>query len=185
MSRNKLRQPDKLRIWDLPVRLLHWMLVASIAAAWFTSDQTGPLHEYIGYAAVGVVAARLLWGFVGNRYARFSGFVVGARPTLAYARQVIQGRAPRHLGHNPLGGAMVVALLSCVALVAFSGWLMTTDLLWGYAWPVLIHETLAWTLVALIAAHVGGVLFTSWHQRENLVGAMVTGDKRPEDAAGH
>lgn len=178
MSKNK---PATIRIWDWPVRLLHWSLVASIAAAWYTSDEIGPLHEYIGYAAAAIVSARLLWGFVGNAYARFSQFVLGVQPTLAYARQVAAGTAPRYLGHNPLGGWMVVALLACVALVAFSGYLLTTDLLWGYAWPVLIHEALAWTLVALIVAHVGGVVFTSWHQRENLVAAMVTGDKPREE----
>jgi cytochrome b len=159
------------------VRLLHWSLAACIAAAWYTSDQTGPLHEYIGYAAAAIVAARLLWGCMGSPYARFAQFVLGVQPTLAYARKVVRGDAPRYLGHNPLGGWMVLALLACVALVAFSGWLTTTDLLWGYAWPVLIHETLAWTLVALIVLHVGGVIFTSWHQRENLVAAMITGDK--------
>lgn len=178
MSRNKA---DKIRIWDWPVRLLHWSLVTSIAAAWYTSDEIGPLHEYIGYAAAAIVSARLLWGFAGNAHARFGQFVLGLRPTMAYARQVADGSAPRYLGHNPLGGWMVVALLGCVALVAFSGWCLTTDLLWGYAWPVLVHEVLAWTLVALIVLHVGGVIFTSWHQRENLVAAMLTGDKPVQD----
>lgn len=176
MSKNK----EKVKVWDLPVRLLHWLLAAGIAAAWYTSDQTGPLHEYIGYAAAAAVAARLLWNFAGSRHARFGEFVLGARPTLAYLRQVLAGTAPRYLGHNPLGGWMVVALLSCVALVAFSGWLTTTDLLWGYAWPVLIHESLAWLLVALIAAHLAGVAFTSWKHRENLVAAMLSGDKAPD-----
>ena len=176
---------NKLRVWDLPVRLLHWLLVAAIGAAWYTADQTGPVHEYIGYAACAIVGARLLWGMVGNSHARFGQFVLGVQPTLAYARQVAAGTARRYVGHNPLGGWMVVALLVCVALVALSGWVTTTDLLWGYAWPVLIHEVLAWTLVALIAAHVGGVIFTSWHQRENLVGAMFTGAKRFEDDPEH
>lgn len=168
---------DKLKIWDLPVRLLHWLLVAGIAAAWITSSKTGPLHEYCGYAAATIVAARLAWNFIGNRHARFSQFVLGAKPTIAYARQVFAGTAPRYLGHNPLGGWMVVLLLSCIALVAFTGWLATTDLLWGYAWPVRIHVALAWGLVALIASHLGGVIFTSWKHRENLVAAMVTGKK--------
>ena len=174
---------NKLKIWDVPVRLMHWLLVASIAGAWITRHQRGPLHEYFGYAAAGIVAARLLWGFAGSRHARFSQFVLGTQATLAYARRVAAGTAPRYLGHNPLGGWMVLLLLGCVAAVAFSGWLTTTDLLWGYAGPVLVHETLAWSLLALIAAHVAGVLFTSLHQRENLVAAMVSGDKRPEDEA--
>ncbi|WP_228895754.1 cytochrome b/b6 domain-containing protein [Pseudoduganella aquatica] len=173
---------NKLKIWDLPVRLLHWLLVSSIAAAWYTSEDIGPLHEYCGYSAAFAVAARLLWSFAGSSYARFPQFVLGAGPTMAYLRQVLAGTAPRYLGHNPLGGWMVVALLSCVGLVAFTGWLTTTELLWGYAWPVRIHESLAWLLVALIAAHVGGVIFTSWQHRENLVAAMFSGNKSPEES---
>jgi cytochrome b len=168
---------NKVRVWDLPVRLLHWLLVLSIAAAWITSSRIGPLHEWVGYAAAGVVGARLLWSLRGNAYARFGGFVTAPRTTLIYLRQIVLGQAARHLGHNPAGGAMVVALLACVALVALSGWATTTDLLWGYAWPVLVHTVLAWLLVGLIVLHVAGVLLASWQHRENLVKAMLTGLK--------
>lgn len=177
-KRSDLSEPTK-KIWDWPVRLLHWSLVASIVAAWVTSEQTGVAHEYIGYASAAIVTARLLWGFAGNRYARFSHFVRGPGATVAYLRAVAGQRAARHLGHNPLGGAMVVALLSCVGLVAASGWAMTTDLLWGYAWPVRLHEALAWALVGLVVLHLSGVVFTSWQHRENLVLAMFTGKKKP------
>ena len=159
------------------MRVLHWALVAAIASAWWSSSRTGPLHEWLGYAAAAVVGARLLWGRIGSVHARFTDFVKPPRAVLAYLRLVARNRAPRHLGHNPAGGAMVVALLVCVSLVAVSGWAATTDLLWGYAWPVLVHTTLAWLLVALIAVHVAGVIFTSWQHRENLVAAMITGDK--------
>ena len=166
-----------MRVWDLPVRLLHWTLVAAIAAAWWSASRTGPWHEWLGYGAATVVAPPLLWGFTGSAPARFTGFVKPPRAVLAYLRLVAQGSAPRHLGHNPAGGAMVVALLACVALVAISGWALTTDLLWGYAWPVLVHTALAWLLAGLICAHVAGVIFTSWQHRENLVVAMLSGDK--------
>lgn len=170
-------KPLRLRVWDAPVRVLHWALAASIAAAWITSGQTGPLHEWTGYAAAVVMALRLAWGFIGTPHARFADFVKPPRAVLAYLRQVASGSAPRHLGHNPAGGAMVLALLAGVALVALSGWALTTDLLWGYAWPVLVHEALAWMLVLFIALHIAGVVFTSWQHRENLVKAMVTGEK--------
>jgi cytochrome b len=169
-------------VWEAPVRLLHWLLAAAIAAAWLTSSSTGPAHEYIGYASAAIVLARLAWGRFGNRYARFSQFVRAPATTWQYLRAVLAGRAARHLGHNPLGAAMVVALLACVALVAMSGWLTTTDLLWGYAWPVRLHVALAWLLVGLIVLHVGGVLLTSWQHRENLVAAMITGDKAAASA---
>ncbi|NHZ40241.1 cytochrome B [Massilia sp. CCM 8693] len=173
-----MSQPSQT-IWDAPVRLLHWGLVASIVAAWVTSEQVEGWHEVIGYASAAIVAARLLWGFAGNRYARFSHFVRAPGPTVAYLRAVAQGRAARHLGHNPLGGAMVLALLSCVALLAVSGWALGTDLLWGYAWPVRLHVAIAWTLVGLVVLHVSGVVFTSLQHRENLVLAMITGKKKP------
>lgn len=170
-----------MRVWDLPVRLLHWALVAAITAAWWSSSRTGPVHEWLGYAAAIVVGVRLLWGFTGSATARFTDFVKPPRAVLAYLRLVAQGRAPRLLGHNPAGGAMVLALLACVVLVAISGWALTTDLLWGYAWPVLVHTGLAWLLVGLICVHVAGVIFTSWQHRENLVAAMLTGDKPAQE----
>lgn len=171
----KIKQP----VWDLPVRLLHWLLVATITASWISSHRTGSAHEYIGYGAGMIILLRLLWGFTGNRYARFRQFVHPAPQTLQYLREVVQGHAARYLGHNPLGGWMVVALLSCVGLLVVSGWLTTTDLLWGYAWPVLLHTSIAWTLIGLIALHISGVLFTSWQHHENLIAAMLTGKKTP------
>ena len=159
------------------MRLLHWLLVASISAAWLTGSSIGPAHELLGYGTGAIVLARVVWGCCGSRYARFAGFVRAPRATVRYLRAVLQGRAARHLGHNPLGGAMVVALLGCVALLGLTGWSATTDLLWGYAWPVRLHAALAWVLVGLIALHVGGVLLTSWQHRENLVAAMISGNK--------
>jgi cytochrome b len=161
----------------LPVRCLHWLLVASVAGAWFTSSQTGPAHEYAGYAAAAIVALRLAWGFIGSRYARFAQFVRPAGQTLRYLREVAGARAPRYLGHNPLGGWMVVALLLSLGLVTATGWIATTDAFWGYAWPVRIHVAVAWLLVLLIVLHVSGVVLTSLQHRENLVGAMFTGKK--------
>ncbi|MDB5916628.1 MAG: cytochrome [Massilia sp.] len=159
------------------MRLLHWTLAVAIGAAWVTSSSIGPAHEYLGYATLALVLARLAWGFAGNRYARFAGFVRPPKETIRYLQAVMKGRAARHLGHNPLGGWMVVALLGCVALLGLTGWSATTDLLWGYAWPVRLHAALAWALVGLIALHVAGVLLTGWQHRENLVAAMVSGNK--------
>ncbi len=159
------------------MRLLHWALVATVAGAWWTSSSTAATHEYLGYATAVIVLARLAWGFAGNRYARFAQFVRAPATVWRYLRAVLTARAPRYVGHNPLGGAMVVALLSCVLALTVSGWMLGTDLLWGYAWPVQLHYLLAWLLVGLVVAHVSGVLITSWLHRENLVAAMVTGDK--------
>lgn len=166
------------QIWDLPVRLLHWALVTLVIASWFTRELRGPWHEWLGFGAAGVVALRIVWGFVGTRYARFAQFVRAPATTMRYARAVFTGRAPRHLGHNPLGGWMVLALLATVGLLCLSGWLFTTDWLWGYAWLENTHAALGWLLVGLAVFHVVGVMFTCWHQHENLVSAMFSGRKR-------
>ncbi len=168
-----------MRVWDAPVRLLHWGMVATVAVAWWSSDDTGPLHENTGYVVIALLAARLAWGFRGSHYARFAQFVRAPRATLAYARAALAGHAPRYIGHNPLGGWMVLALLTDLGLLGFTGWLYTTDMFWGYGWLANLHKCLGWTLLALIALHVAGMLWTSWQHRENLVRAMVTGEKAP------
>lgn len=172
-------------VWDPLVRLLHWTLVAAITVAWTSTlhiGVPGPWHETAGFVAMGSVMLRVLWGFVGPRHARFSSFVRGPAPTLSYLKLMGQGQAPRHIGHNPLGGWMVVALLLTVGTITFTGWLQTTDAFWGSESLETIHTWLAWGLLALIALHVAGVVHTSLHQRENLVQAMLHGRKRHQQA---
>ena len=173
-------------VWDAPVRLLHWGMVTAVAVAWWSRSDTGPLHERVGYAVIALLAARLAWGFCGGRYARFAQFVRAPRATLAYARAALAGRAPRYIGHNPLGGWMVLALLANLGALGFTGWLYTTDMFWGYGWLADLHQALAWALLALVALHIAGMLWTSRAHRENLVRAMFTGRKaaaRGDDVA--
>lgn len=167
----------RLRVWDWPVRLMHWMLVTAVIGSWITRDRLDELHHYWGYAALTLVSVRLIWGFAGGRYARFAQFVRPIRPTLAYLRSTLRGQAPRYIGHNPLGGWMVVALITCVGALGFTGWLYTTDMFWGYGWLGNLHAGLGWALWGLIALHVSGVVFTSLKHRENLVKAMLNGHK--------
>ncbi len=167
-----------MKVWDPLVRILHWTLVAAIASAWYTAERRNDLHAMIGYVAAGAIVLRVVWGFIGSHYARFCQFVHGPARTFAYLQQLLQQREPRYIGHNPLGGWMILALLACIAGVAFTGWLSTTDAFWGYSWLQNLHAGLAWTLVGLIALHVVGVIFTSLRHRENLVRSMVTGRKR-------
>ncbi len=180
--------PDRpaIRVWDAFVRIAHWSLVVTLAGAWLTDD-SGAIHEWLGYAALAIVAARLVWGAFGTRYARFRQFVRSPAATLLYARQVWAHAEPRHIGHNPLGAYMIVLLVVMVILVAGSGWLYTTDAYWGVEWVEELHEGLADALLWLIALHVAGVAFSSLRHRENLVAAMLHGRKRaPErnDVAG-
>lgn len=167
-----------VRVWDPLVRIGHWTLVAAIVSAWFTRHGGGRIHEWAGYAVIAVVLLRLAWGVVGAGHARFSGFVRPPAVTLRYAQLVIAGREPRYLGHNPLGGWMIVALLGCALLAAASGWLYTTDRFWGVAWVEQLHEGLSNLLFVLAGLHLAGVVVESLRHRENLAGAMLHGKKR-------
>jgi len=167
-----------IKVWDLWVRIGHWLLVLCIAAAWLTRHGGGAWHEWLGYGALAIVAVRIVWGFIGSPHARFRDFVFGHRTVVEYIGAMRQHREQHYLGHNPLGGFMIVALLLAVALTGFSGWLYTTDRFWGVEWVGETHELLTNLLLVLIAAHIAGVLFGCYRDRENLVAAMFHGRKR-------
>lgn len=172
-----------MKVWDRFVRIAHWTLVTCVLTAWLTGElkieSAQPLHEWLGYAALAVIAARLAWGFIGSRYARFAQFIAGPARTVAYARSVVRGREPRYLGHNPLGGWMIVLLLATAGAASLTGWMSISDRYWGVAWVQETHEVFSNVLIALAGVHVAGVVYTSLHHRENLVAAMWTGIKRP------
>jgi len=168
-----------VNVWDWLVRLLHWTLVASVALAWWTTEWQSAWHQPVGYLGLTAMAVRLVWGLAGSRYARFTQFLRSPRIALGYLRQVLAQREPRYIGHNPLGGWMIVALLTCIAGLALSGWLYTSDRFWGDETIETVHRALAWAMLGLIALHIAGVVFTSLRHRENLVAAMLSGRKRP------
>lgn len=170
--------PATVQVWDRPVRALHIALAAGTLATWATGQWWHDSHKWLGYAVGVVILLRLAWGRFGSPTARFSAFVRGPRTTWAYARAVRAGTAARHLGHNPLGGWMVLALLGCAAATVTTGILYTTDWLWGYGWLHRLHQALAWLLVGLVALHVAGVAFTGRQHHEKLVAAMWHGRKR-------
>lgn len=172
-------RPGTVRVWDPLVRLFHWSLVVAFLTAWL-AEAGERVHDTAGYVVLGLVAFRVVWGFVGTEHARFADFVPTPGGLLAYVGRLLRGRAPRHLGHNPAGGAMIVALLGMVALTAGSGWLMVTDRFWGVGWVEVLHEGAAYATLVLVAGHVTGVLVSGFVHRENLVAAMVTGRKRAE-----
>jgi cytochrome b len=168
--------PDR-RVWDPLVRLVHWGMVASVAVAWLISE--GAVHDGAGYILLALVLVRTLWGFVGPEHARFASFIRTPGAVLGYARQVLARREPRHIGHNPLGAWMIVALLLTGLATAVSGIVYTTDAFWGVEWVERLHVFFAELLLVLAAVHVVGVVFTSIRQKENLVAAMIHGRKRP------
>jgi cytochrome b len=174
-------------VWDLFVRLFHWTLVVGFTIAYFTED---PLivHVWAGYVVGALIVARVVWGLIGPRYARFSDFVYGPVATLRYVRDLILLRSPRYLGHSPGGGAMVVLLLAFLAATVLTGLLV-----YGgeqQAGPLAgmlskdtgeaieeVHEVVANITLALVLAHIAAVALASFVHLENLVGAMITGYK--------
>ena len=166
------------RVWDPFVRFFHWSLVLSFAVAWLSGDDWKTVHLWAGYSVAALIVLRLVWGVVGTTHARFSQFVRSPLVVAGYLKDVATGREARHLGHNPAGAAMIVALLATLIGLSLSGWLMTTDVFWGSELMEDIHETLSNLALLLVGLHLAGVLWASFRHHENLVRAMVTGMKR-------
>ncbi len=178
----------EIPVWDLPVRLFHWVLVLAIATSWI-SGKAGRLdiHYVSGLVVLGLVTFRLLWGLFGSPNARFTHFVKGPRAVILYLRHALGVRAPSYsFGHNPAGALMVVALIGLVALQAFTGLGNTDDVLfdgplrddlpewltslmgWAHGWNALL-------ILILVGLHVAVIIAYRLFKRENLVRAMITG----------
>lgn len=157
------------RVWDPLVRLFHWSLVASFVVAWLTRHSSEDVHHFAGYAAAGLIAIRLVWGFLGTRYARFSQFVRHPMTVVQYLGDMLAGREARYIGHNPAGGIMIIVLLVAVSGTAVTGWMMTTDAYFGVEWVAHLHERIADALLLLVLAHIGGVVFSSVRHRSSHV----------------
>lgn len=164
----------QVKVWDPLVRVLHWTLAASFALAYATGEEIIGLHELAGYAIIAIVGVRALWGLVGPEHARFDDFVPGPGRLVGYLRDLVAGRPRRYLGHNPAGGAMVVALLAGLLVTSASGVL---TLYGGEAFEE-VHEVAANVTLALVLVHIAGVITMSLLHRENLIRSMITGYKR-------
>ena len=178
LETGRIARPDSVKVWDLFVRVCHWLLVILFAVAWYSGGIWDNPHLAAGYFIFGLVVARIVWGFVGSRHARFSDFIYGPRTILLHIADMLRMRAPRYLGHNPAGGAMVIMLLATLIVICISGVMMTTDAFWGVKWVDRLHETASTIALVLVALHVGGVIFASIEHGENLVRAMIIGRKR-------
>lgn len=168
----------EVRVWDPLVRALHWGLALLCGAAWVTAEHAESAHEKLGIAIVALVGARVLWGFIGTRHARFADFVRSPRAAIAYVGGLLTGSAKRSVGHNPAGGWSILALLAALLLVGASGWATAHGPLAGAHWVEEAHEGAANFLALLIGVHLAGVIVSSLVGRENLVRAMWTGRKR-------
>lgn len=165
-------------VWDLPLRLWHWSLAACVVAAWFTPTVYDRLHRIVGYAVLGLLAFRLVWGFCGSRYSRFRMIGVRLRAAPGYLWNLRRGISGRYIGLNPAGTLMLVALLLALAVSTITGAMSVTVTFFGVWWVEDTHAYSSDALIVLAVLHVLGVVLMGILQRENLIRAMITGRKR-------
>ena len=181
-------------VWDLPTRLFHWSLVGAVATS-LATEQFGKMdvHVISGHVVLALVIFRICWGVVGGRHARFSDFVRGPGEVLAYLKELLKGKSPHHLGHNPLGGWSVIALLTVLAVQAGTGLFSNDDILTEGPLSGLVGKSMSDTLTyyhglssnvlyALIGLHLAAIAFYTV-KGHALIGAMVGGEK--DDAPGN
>jgi cytochrome b len=171
----------KILVWDLPVRLFHWLLALAFAGAFLTaeSERYRDVHVLLGYTMLALVAFRLLWAFAGSRYARIASFAYGPKAVAGYLRSLASGRPMHFVGHNPAGSWAIYATIALAIVTGISGYAV-------YAADVgeNLHEAAANAMLALVVVHIAGVAIASAIHRENLVRAMITGYKRGHAADG-
>jgi len=170
--------PGAIKVWDPVVRIFHWTVVAGCIANLFIVEDGELAHLVIGYAVAAALTVRVVWGFIGTRYARFSDFVPGPQALMDYVTLALQGREPRHVGHNPAAAVMMLVLMALLAAVSVTGWMATLDMFWGVEWVEELHEGTAEAILWLALVHAGAAIYESMRHRENLVWAMVTGWKQ-------
>lgn len=183
------RQPEappapsgKIRVWDAPVRVFHWLLVFCFAGAYLSAESEvwRLLHVTLGYTLGGLLLFRLVWGLIGSRYARFGSFVRGPKAVWRYLQSLRANHPEHHLGHNPAGAVAIVLLIALGLVVTVTGYATYNDL--GPGWLAALHDLAANAMLLVVFGHLLGVVMASLQHKENLVRAMFTGFKsgRPE-----
>ena len=164
-------------VWDRFVRVFHWTLVGCVLLNFFVLEEGEAPHEWTGYLAAALVIARMVWGFIGSRHARFSDFFPTPGRLTVHLRAMRAGRPEHHWGHNPLGALMMLLLMALVLALGITGWLQGTDAYFGESWLQELHEWLANVLMASAGLHAAAAIVMGRLERTRLVKAMVTGVK--------
>jgi cytochrome b len=174
----------QIRVWDAPTRVFHWLLVFSFAGAYLTSESErwSLVHITLGYTLGGLIAFRLIWGFVGTRYARFTSFVKGPSEVLQYAKSMATLKPKHFVGHNPLGAVAIVLLIVSGIAIVVTGYAAFNEI--GGEWVAELHEIASHIMLILVGIHIVGVIAASWLHKENLARAMVNGFKQGKAADG-
>lgn len=200
-------QKNEVKIWDILIRIFHWILVICFFTAYLTEDDFLDIHIYAGYLITGLLAFRIIWGLIGTKYARFDNFIYSFSTIKQYLLSLVTTHPKRYLGHNPAGGLMILLLLISLTLTVTSGIAMDDEPLSinsaqqnslvnytnfisdddhdnnehnrseQHEFMEEIHEFFANVTLLLVFIHVGGVIVSGKIHKENLVKAMITGKK--------
>ena len=181
--------PHQIRVWDLPTRLFHWLIVIFVIISFATGMVGGNWMSYhlkSGYIILVLLLFRLSWGFLGGRYSRFISFIRGPIAVIRYAITLLREDTPKHLGHNPMGGWSVMAMLAALLLQVSTGLFANDDIatqgpLYGWVskatsdWLTEIHLFNKGVILFLITLHLSAVLFYLLIKHDNLIVSMITG----------
>ena len=168
---------QEIMVWDMPVRVFHWLLVICFAGAWLTSEseRLQMIHYAFGYSACLLILIRLVWGLIGTRYARFSQFLKSPKVVLEHFLAMLRGHPHHDVGHNPAGGLVMFALMLLILLIGLTGYLSVKEFLGNFMSEA--HEAVASLALAVVILHVAAAIFMSLLERQNLVKSMVNGKK--------
>lgn len=172
-----MNNKQTILVWDLPTRVFHWLLVICFTGAWLTSEseRLQMIHYAFGYSAVALVLFRLVWGFIGTKYARFSQFIKGPKEMIGHAKGLLGGHQHIAPGHNPLGGIVMLGLMLVILLIGLTGYWTVKEFLGDFMSEA--HEAIASFVLGLVVIHIAAAVIMSLLQKENLVWAMLSGKK--------
>ena len=181
-----------VRVWDLPTRVFHALLIVSMAGLILTGEVGGAAlqwHFYFGYSVLSLVLFRVLWGFVGGHWSRFASFVPSPASLKAYVRGLLSGHHSPSVGHNPMGALSVLAMLALLLIQVFTGFISDDEIASSGPWTPLVsgdwielateyHGDVGKVLlILLVVLHVASILFYKRVKQEDLVTPMIRGDK--------
>jgi cytochrome b len=182
---------NKKLVWDIPVRLFHWLLVLCLFGQWLTSEvleDAMDIHFTIGYCTLGLIIFRLIWGFVGTKYARFNSFISGPKTMMVYLKTIISKQHTLSIGHNSVGGMILPAVIILVGLQAISGLFTSDDVIYSgpyydsanaefQEWMQWLHHNIFDVLLAIIGLHLVAIGWYLVFLKHDLTGPMFDGKK--------
>lgn len=187
-----------IAVWDVPVRLFHWLLVTSILMLFITGKVGGNYmewHKKIGYFVIGLILFRVVWGFVGSYHARFKNFVRAPAAVIAYAKSLLKKDSPHYVGHNPMGALSVLAVMVAVGFQTVTGLFSNDDIMLEGPYASMVskafsdqmtslHKLNSNVILVLIGLHLSAIVFYAVFKKEQLIEAMLTGKKDMDTSTG-